>query len=94
MAQDLPKGFCVRPNPTLHPAVANMEIELFDKRVTERLIRQGKITPAQLSEHLKALPDLSDRVQMVASDEELMRTDLTEKKKLKHAAMTEEDNED
>lgn len=69
-----------------------MEIETFDKRVVERLIRQGKITPAQVQEQLAKLPDLADRAMLATSDEDLLKGmgDL----KLRSADTTDDDNED
>lgn len=70
-----------------------MEFEVYDKRVVERLIRQGKITPAQVTAHLESLPDLVDRIQIVSPDEELMNFGPRDKR-LRAATMTDEDNED
>lgn len=69
-----------------------MEIETFDKRVVDRFIRQGKVTPAQYQEHLDALPDMADHVLLATSDEELLRGmgDM----KLRGPSSIDEDNED
>ena len=70
-----------------------MDVDQFDKRIVDRLIRQGKLQRKDLRSYLEALPDKSSNVLEVATDDELMRSG-TRDTKLRHATEEDEDSED
>ena len=43
--------------------------EILDKRLLERKLRQGKTSPSEVEEALKALPDLADNVKRPEPEE-------------------------
>jgi hypothetical protein len=73
--------------------VGFMDVDIFDKRITDRLMRQGKVTRDQFASYLAALPDKGDNVMELESDEELLKGAFRDLK-LRHAAEEEEDLED
>lgn len=46
---------------------AEQEFENVDKRILERLVRQGKMDERVWEKHLKTLPDVSEKCQPVES---------------------------
>lgn len=53
-------------------AKANKEAK-FDKRLTEQKLAKGELTKEELKQHLDALPDLKDKVELVNLDGERSR---------------------
>lgn len=70
-----------------------MDVDQFDKRIVDRLIRQGKLQRKDLRSYLEALPDKSSNLLEVTTDDELMRSGGRDTK-LRHAIEEEEDLED
>ena len=46
-----------------------MENEIFDRRVVEKNLREGLISPADYEKFLKSIPDTKDKLQWTPIDE-------------------------